>query len=993
MTGGAIRQSRIGRRGRAALTPIAIASLYLLPTALAETDITATQTTPIKTSNAGDIVIESGGEVNPTSGAAITLDSNNSVTVIGSITISEANKDGDATGILVNGGFTGTIAVSGTINVTDATIENTVPLTSASNRYGIDVTGTTPFDGSIEETAGTIEARGNNSAAILVTPGLTGEINIVGAVGVTGEDSYGIETLGAVKNITISGTVVSTGANSSALYIGGAVNEAIDIDGTIRSTGYFMDAVAVTTRPTDDTVLASATGTNLGQSAAAVQILNNVTGGIVIDTDGIVSSYGSAPALLIGPTSGSTVVGVYDAADYTEGLRIAGIVRSSGIFDKFDATALQVGGTGGSVTIDGGIAVASTGRVAAQAYAANATGMSIASGATVPSLVNAGTIRADVAFGANGNAATGGNATAIIDNSGSLGSITNTGTISAITASGTATAINVSANTTGITITQSASGTSTPSSITGDILFGSGNATLNLESGTINGNVSFGTGDNTLTITGGGVLTGALTTAGANTAVSVQNGLLNLSGLATTNVSTLAIGSSGEVIFTADPTTGQSTKLNALEAVIVSEGAKVGLNFDTRLISPEGFTIIETTPGSLAGQPTLSIGSVSYFYVANIVTDNAAGTVSIDVRDRSFAESGVQGNAAAYNAIAGAVGNDQSIFQAFNGATTRKTFSSLYGQMLPFYSGGLFEVMQEGSAAVIRAQEDAPIALGGNHDGFWFQALGFGGEKGSDESPGYYGGGLGLAFGWEEPESPISALGVTFSYNRGSITQTGQGSDSQETGSVYSGGVYWRENDGNFRLNASLNAGIGQFNSIRNFEGADATDTAFTRSASANWVGGSGQAHIGLGYELPLTDHFYIRPETKADYFVLYEDAHQEHNGGNAFDLKIASGLGKQGSVEGDLTVGAHYDDDSFIWKPELTVGWKQVFGGPDDTMAQFSMGSQFTLSPKAQEGGALARLGIHGGDKYTDIAFEAGGEDRGPVKTFDGQLVARMKF
>jgi hypothetical protein len=986
-------KGRVRRNGlQRTLKPLALASLSLLPAgfALATTDITASQTTPVLTSKTGDVDIQSNGTVNPSGGAAVTVDSSNSVSLEGSITINNANN---ATGILANGGETGSITVDGgTINITDSPAATTIPLTNGTNRYGIWINGTTPFTGSINESSGTIEVRGNNSAGILVgSGGMTGNISIVGTLAVTGNDSYGIQTQGSIGGVTISGTVAVTGQGSSALLLGGPLTGALEIDSGVRETAYFTAGQVVTGRPA---TLTGLTANDLLQGGAAVVVQNSVAGGILIGNAGTVSSFGSAPSLEIAPTGGSATIGVYEPGTFTNGLLVEGLVRGNGIYDGFSATGLQIGGAGGAVTITGGARVTSTGSVTARAFAANATAISIGSGANLPSLDVFGKVDATVLFGANANAATGGTATAILDNGGALSAITNTGQIIATTASGSAIALDLRGDTTAVTVTQSAStpASTTPPSITGSIMFGSAGGTLDLDAGKIAGDVSYGTGGGALNIAGGAVLDGALSTSGGTISVNVQNGQLNLAGTSSTSVSTLTVGSSGQINFAADPTTGQNAKIDALQAVIVAEGAKVGLDLTSRLITPETFTLIQTNPGGLSGQ-ALSIGDVSYFYVANLATNNTDGTVSIGLRDRSFAESGLVGNAAAYNAIANVVGNDEQVFQAFNNAATKQSFSHLYTQMLPFYTGGLFEVLQSGANEITRAQQNAPIALAGDHSGAWVQALGFGAEMGASENPGYYGGGLGLAFGWESPASSISTLGYTFSYMRGSITQTGQGSDSQETGSTYSGGVYWREVDGPFHLNASANIGVGQFNSVRNFEGADSTDTPFTRAASANWTGALGNVHVGLGYEIPLDDHFYIRPETAADYFVLYEGTHKEHNGGNAFDLNIASTLGKQGSVEGDLTLGAHYNDESFIWKPELTVGWKQAFGGPDDTMAQFSMGSAFTLSPKAQEGGALARLGIHGGDKYTDIAFEAGGEDRGPVKSFDGQLVAKMKF
>ena len=65
-----------------------------------------------------------------------------------------------------------------------------------------------------------------------------------------------------------------------------------------------------------------------------------------------------------------------------------------------------------------------------------------------------------------------------------------------------------------------------------------------------------------------------------------------------------------------------------------------------------------------------------------------------------------------------------------------------------------------------------------------------------------------------------------------------------------------------------------------------------------------------------------------------------------------------------------------------------------DEAGAEFvGGGPSFTLSPPSQKSGALVRFGIHGGDKYTDIAFEAGADERGSYRGFSGRFVARFRF
>ena len=88
----------------------ALAAVIAAPVC-AQAVISTAVTTPQKTSTSGDIKVTSTGSVKPTSGAAITIDSNNSVNNEGgTIAIQGANN---STGILANPNLTGNITNSG----------------------------------------------------------------------------------------------------------------------------------------------------------------------------------------------------------------------------------------------------------------------------------------------------------------------------------------------------------------------------------------------------------------------------------------------------------------------------------------------------------------------------------------------------------------------------------------------------------------------------------------------------------------------------------------------------------------------------------------------------------------------------------------------------------------------------------------------------------------------------------------------------------------
>ena len=962
--------------------------------------ISGSQTTPV-TSKGNDVTIGSGGSISIGTGAAVTLNSANAIDNEGTITGANTTN-GAMTGIQVTVGGTESILNDGTISVTDTNLATTLPLTNGENRYGILINtapGATVFTGDITNSStGTITIRGNDSAGIYVkTGGIKGSISNAGFIGVTGNDSFGIRVdagapLTGTGAITISNEIDALGQGSGGVLVNARMDGQLDIEATVRATGYYSGQV-ITTRPTTF----AGTLANLAQGASAVAVNKSIAGGVKVGTGGAVVSYGSAPALEFTPASGvKAKVGPTSKTAGAADLEIDGIVRSNGIYDLINSTAVQVGGGGGTVTMTNGINVASGAKVDATAWAANAAAVVVAGGANVSTLNNAGQITATVNFGEGPRAAVGGTATGILDFGGALSAINNTGTIKAITAKGQADALDLRGDTTFVTVTQSGKGATVPPSIVGNILFGSQGADLDLESGTIAGNVAFGNSTkNVLTINNGGVLGGDITQAAhGQLQINVQNGRLASTNSGRLAVSQLTIGSKGEIDFAVDPKTLENGSLSVAGDIIFAQGAKIGLTLDSQLTTPEAFTVIDgSSTSGLGSQAQLMLGNIPYFYDAKITTDAGNGTVVVNVSDRPFSQAGVLGSESAYNAVFKDSYIDPGIRDSFNAAGNQPAFRRLFAQMLPSYSGGLFEVLSQGADALARTQADNPVAMLGNRGGGWAQQFGFGAVDSTSSSPGYHGGGLGFAFGWEDPITVTSAWGVSVAYMRAAIDDFDTGPANENVGTTYTIGAYYREADGRLHYDASVNAGVAEMNGLRNFEGTDLTGTEITRSASSSWTGGVVQAHVGVSYEEQLDDEFYVRPSISGDYFMLAQGSRTEHNGGQAFDLAVNGQTDSQGSVTGGVTVGMQFGDRDFMWRPEVMVGYKQVFGGPDTVTAAFAGGSAFTLNPASQKGGAIARIGIHGGNKFSDIAIEAGGEDRDNYRAFDGRIVARFRF
>ena len=519
-----------------------------------ETKITTPLATSTATNGAADhINITSAGGITVTSGTAVTLDSNHTVTNAGALAIQGAS---DATGILANSGLTGAITNSGTITIdenytpTDTDNDGDIdgPFAQGSNRFGIRIAPGGTFNGNVAN-SGTITIEGNQSAGIALDSRLNGTFTNGGTVNVTGNDSVGIRATDITGNTRIAGTISARGANAVGVSLDGNIGGALTIQGAVNVTGYRN-----VTPPADPSKLDA---DDLLQGGPAVRIQGNVAGGIVFavppannsttdddeDDDGIkdaeegsaqISSSGAAPAVQIGSATGPISVGAVAGNANGHGLIIEGTLAGNGVYANVDGNGLVIGGLGGNVSIAGGMTV--TGSITATSNGGSARAVRIGSGASVPEIRTSGLIRANggadaadivraiqidqgatvttirntgIIDAAGGKDADVG---AIIDRSGGVSLVENGGRILAAVTSGgagKAVAIDLSANNGGAIVRQARVGATGPTpQLQGDILFGGGDDLLDVTAGAVSGTTRFGNGADRLLLSGTGSFAG-----------------------------------------------------------------------------------------------------------------------------------------------------------------------------------------------------------------------------------------------------------------------------------------------------------------------------------------------------------------------------------------------------------------------------------------------------------------------------------------------------
>lgn len=1044
------------------LSAVAAAPLLLFAVAPAMADTTVSSTTSeVKTSTANNgqpdnVTISSGATVSVAGPVAATVDSSNTLTNNGAISIK--NQDNSAA-VVLNGGNTGAFTNGGQITNSEDYVRTDTnndgvldgDFAKGANRWAVHVVGPGAFTGNITLSSGSsISVQGNNSFGVALDAPLVGNFSDGGTISVTGDNATGISITAPVTGkVLVSAAVNATGGGARALNLTSNVSGSLSIYASVVSTGF-----STTSRSPDPAVTAKLLPSDLLTSGSSVQIGGNVGGGVFVgappvgtvltnttadaDGDGIVDSvegtgsittFGSAPALVVGSGANDVHLGVFGAGGNAYGLILEGSVSGDGIFDTFSGTGAQLGGSNGhTVTIDGGIHITSSSTVSGLGFQAGATGLHVLSGVTAPvlkvdggisaqattdtaspatavllesgshigSLINNGSISA----GITGNTA---GAAAIVDLSGNLTSIANTNsiaaTVTAAAASGVATgstvAIDLSHNTSGVTLTQSANSVATITpKITGDILLGSGADTVSFTAGTVQGALSMGSGS--LLIDNGATYAGKLTATGP-IGINLNNGSLEDDSATTLNVTNLNVGAKGKLTVAVDAANNAATRFNVSGAANLADGAQLSVKLLSLINNTQSYTIIQTAPGSLTvGTGASLTAQTPYLFVAQFNPNIANGTVSLDLRRRQASEANLnKAEAAAWDPVYQNLGLNSGIERAFLAQNDATGYRNMLNQILPDYAGGVFRALSWANEQQGVAAGDPP--LGQAQDGptrAWSQEIVLDETKKTAETEPYHILGVGVVAGLESVSPKGDALGMKIGFVTANIKNPTAPGDNLLGVSEINGGVYWRGDFGGLRADAQLGAGFIWANDRREFLYSDALGVVHA-TALSSWSGYTLSGRAGLSY-IATAGAFFLEPRVHADYFRLHQSGYSEHGGGTGFDMQVNPRNGDLFSVTGSVLAGMTFGDSGFRWRPQIEVGYRTVLSGTaGSTTTEFIGGSDpFTLAAETvRMNQAIGRVGLRIYSDYVDVLLDGGVAKSTDYTDIDIHLTARTVF
>jgi hypothetical protein len=1042
---GGLRRRELALLTRA--SGLALAALAWGP-AWADTTVSG-GSTPVATSTvaggAPDNIIQT-GTLTVSSGAAITLDSNNNVSNTGTVQTQDVSN---ITGVLAIGGHTGTISNSGTITLNESSSTTTTdkngavlgPFATGSARFGVRLEGPGALTGDILN-SGAFNIQGNDSAGLLLQAPLLGSIQTTGTFTVMGDRSVGISTNSVSSGISVSGAISASGAGAQAISVGGDVGGGLAISSAVTATGYHT-----TTRPAAGALLSDLDANDNAQGGVAVQVGGSLGGGLLVSAppstisasvpdangDGLpdategtgsVTSYGSAPAIQVGAVGRDISLGVVGTGYSAYGVVIDGSVTGSGLRDGVSATGLQLGAPGGgAVSVANGVRV--RGLLTATSYGADATALRMTAGATapvlsvggrieasltgeapatatavvvepgaaLPTILNAATIRA-VAVGSTGNA------TAILDQAGSLTHVENVGTISASLVSpsghtaaptGTAVAIDDSANTTGFSLLSYQGGGLPAPVIAGAVRLGSGADSLSIQAGTLTGDISFGAGANSLAIDGGASVAGAITADGGTLALSVGSGSLQFNNAGRLALTSLSLGPSSTTVFTLDPAAGLSTELDVAGPASVASGARIGLRTTSIVNGQQTLALVRSSQLNV-GVDQLTLTESPYIYDSHLSLDQAAGVLGVTISRKSAAELALPPSiAGAYEPVVAAMAQSPTLAEGMLAQTTRAGFLSAYQQLLPEHSGGIFQIVQAGTQAFGRPLDDRQ---GGGGGGAWIQQVDFiARAENMTDLAGYDSWGVGLDGGYETSSTPVGIFGATVGVLSGELRPNRSAEATDSVASLVELGTYWRAAVGPFSLNARVAGDYMEARSHRAANFAAGGEDAFGE-AKSRWSGWAVNGRFRASYEAHFGEA-YLRPEVGVDYLTLSEDAHSE-SGGGVLDLDIAKRKTTELTGFAGLATGAMFGDPGAFWGPELLVGYRDALsksGG--ETTARFANGGDpFTVGPyPIGDSGLVARFALKSENGGTAFSLEAGGESRTHFHEVDAKIAVHVAF
>jgi uncharacterized protein with beta-barrel porin domain len=979
-----VREFKVHKACRHLLSAAAVAALVPLGARADDLTVSTAQTTPVATATAanakpGNVTVATGGSIIVGTGTAVTINSNNSLTANGTISSSAATG---GIGVLFDATNPLTANLTGTsvISVTG---------TGGANNFGVSLVGGGTVTGTIAlSTTSSITVTGDNATAFSLATPFLGNIALNGTTTI-GANSTNVAILALLTgNLTITGSNSATGAGSYGL------NVAAPVTGTVRNAGTIAVGTAQSSGA-NGTLVAGAVGTagvrisaNVGTGFLNDSYYVDSTGALVLPTmvdltkdkliTGAIASTGTAPALWIAPTSTApqaVLLGALGTGNDAYAVVNRGNISTNYATGGQAVTAILIGGNlAASTTLAGGLNSQLGSGISATSLDGRAIAIEIGTGATVPTILNQGTISslaAQTAASGSVAAKAGGVASAIVVDQGAnvqtinnvgligvtsrgagnsaYGIVDRSGTVTAIINSGT---INVVAPTDATTVARAIDLTASNGPVTvtnnniikGDIAFGNGASKLAVTGGSIVGAVIFGTGANRLALSSTGVFNTALTSPTALAVTLADSSRLDFTSITAPIASIAATGSSTLII----PVNSTGVALAVSGSASFMQNSSIQLSLQSLALA-QNITVLQAGGGITTDHlATLLNPAISpYLYTVSAPT-LTANTLSVQLVRKTADQIGLTANQAAlFNAsLVGLPAGSPESAAIANLPSQSAVVAAYAGLAPPSFGRALLRSAQDfadsgfGATAARLDEIDQLRHHRVRGVGAWVQEYGnFGRQADGANDIGFRNNNFGFAGGVDVPLLGLDAVGaaVVSNFITSKRYPGGAAQNYDVTGTTIGFQPYASWSSGPVFVEAEGLYAHTDYTTHHTLAIGPLTD-----QVSANWSSSQYGGGVTVGARLKH-GRLRITPTNSVTYTALDQNGYTEQGGG-AFDLRVASQKDHIFSDTGRVAVAylLPINIDTTL-KFEVHGAYQKIFqADPTRTLAQFVNGGDW---------------------------------------------------
>jgi len=550
----------------------------------------------------------------------------------------------------------------------------------------------------------------------------------------------------------------------------------------------------------------------------------------------------------------------------------------------------------------------------------------------------------------------------------------------------------------------------------GNILLGSGDDIVMASAGSITGDIDFAGGDDTLELSGGTDFTGGL---------SNEDGLI----ISVTDGSSLSVTQAADIAITEatfddtssynpviDGSVNGAANLTSTGDITFANGATVTpiLNNIFGITQGEQNTFAVATAGgdlNIADIESLGGGINPFLFTSNFAQDGNTLVITLDLRDPTasvadgglgldVAQAGV--NDTVFSTVLENLSQATELGDVFANITDGASFNAAYNQILPEISAATRQFILagvDGTTGAVGSHLDTTRRSPDKPGGAWIQHFAYFADRElAGQSEQFRGSGFGFTGGIDTAWGPFHALGVNVGFSSTEVEDV-VGQDEPLDVVTVQGGVYAGLEFGNLSFSAYGGGGYSDFEQNRQVSIDD-----FFGTAEGDWNGTHINGSLRAGYDVDLSDKYWIRPSVSVDYLRLSENAYTE-TGTFGVALDVDDRTTDIGSASAVINLGARYQGKRTWVRPSIRAGYKYDFiNDPTVTSFRFAGGNNgaadFLSTQTAElqsflfpDQGILLGFSLSAGSAFSSVSLDVDSDIRDGFIRHTGRIVFRLLF